>query len=219
MTDRDMAILRHVALYRITFRSVLEPMFFSGANCGDVLKRLRADRLLVARQGLRGRLSYYQLTPAGAAIVGVSEGRARPFGPQALATHLGLLAFCCAGGVRRARLENVERFFGADAPKGDHCAEEAESRTCIYNAYVPELSTPLTTVVRTLKRHVADALKRDTVRPWIDNRLYGFVVLLGTDEKKHVLRERLGRERFGSRRLLERAHIRVEAVPAFQTGR
>jgi hypothetical protein len=110
-----------------SLRVVLERLFFDGraAACGNVLKRLLAQKLVrAASRGLPGNISYYQLTPAAAELVGVPAYRAETPSGQALPDHLAVLWFCTMNGRRRRRVERaqVERFFGRPLP-GPHCVE------------------------------------------------------------------------------------------------
>src|SRR3972149_107866 len=99
MEDRDLSILRHVGLYRITLRPVLERLFFAGGSWGAVLQRLRSDGWLQAGKFPRN-VSYYQLTPKAAAYLALPLSRATPFGAQALHKHLAILWFCWMGQPR-----------------------------------------------------------------------------------------------------------------------
>jgi len=98
LTERDGQILSHVARYRLTTAEIVRKLFFAHAGAQaekNVLRRLVGDYL--QSSPLYARKVYYQLTPACARSLGVSEELATPFGPQALLRLYGVLAFCCLG--------------------------------------------------------------------------------------------------------------------------
>lgn len=114
LTERDEAILRHVARYRLTTTEVLRRLFFPTAKPGgekNVLRRLTGDYLQT--QPLYGKRVYYQLTPLAANTLGEREESATPFGAQALLRLYGTLAFCCLGNTLKevfTRAEFIQAF-------------------------------------------------------------------------------------------------------------
>src|SRR5262245_16169686 len=105
--DRDLKIIRHIGLHRLSLRVVLEKLFFDGSEsaCDNVITRLRKGGRIQAVRGLPDKYSYYQLTKQEATAQGFPEERAEPLGPQALHEHLAVLWFCCMGQRPRYRLE------------------------------------------------------------------------------------------------------------------
>jgi len=218
MTKRDRAILKHVGLYRMSLRVVLERNFFGGKSCHNVVQRLMKQRYLQSVRPRGLNFSYYQLTTRATAMLGLPSYRAGLIGTQALQTHLGTLWFCMMGKAKRHRLEEtaLERLFGEDYPDGPHCAEEAE-RVCLYHAYAPGHSVEVENVIRQIRERLEATLARPKVRPWIETRQYGFVVLVDTDDRRGTLREALRRATFEGDNISTRAYIRLELAPSPRT--
>ena len=126
LLPRDLAVLRHVGLYRIGLYPILSHLFFGGSGpaCGIAIKRLAETRgkrralVELHSRALPGKLSYATLRPAGCAEVGVSAKRANPLGTAALNLAIGVSYFCCRGEHRRHRVERAElrRFFSDATP-------------------------------------------------------------------------------------------------------
>ena len=65
--DRSTAILKHIGLYRVTLRTVLDRLFFASSTggCKNALNHLQASGYVTARPRAVAGKSYYTLTPAG----------------------------------------------------------------------------------------------------------------------------------------------------------
>lgn len=103
LTDRDRAILEHVARYRITTSEAVQRLFFPEQQPDAVkstLRRLREGGYL-ASAPLYQRSVYYHLTPKAAHTIGQPEHAAAPLGVQSRAAAFGVLSFCCLGPARR----------------------------------------------------------------------------------------------------------------------
>src|SRR5262245_34113663 len=157
---RDALILEHIGRYRLTLREVLR-VAFAIANPGNVLQRLRNAGLVRERTGLPGRLSYYQLTEAGAGD-GIPLERTKPLGERALGYHLAVLTFCFFGRDRRRRLERyeLEHLFGAETPLVDQVAycldPEGVTPRRLWRIYAPGPRTTSGKVLKTLRAEYHD---------------------------------------------------------------
>ena len=196
---RDLAVLHHVARYRIGLHEVLSQCFFDGKDPGRVVGLLAKETshrpALLKRHSreLRNNLSYVTLTPAGAARVGVPLKRAaNPLGGVALDKAIQLSVFCCLGSHRRHRLERQElvRAFGQTAtpPKN------------VFHVVTNELPYPaiLRAVFATssdrrqldrLRRHVDETRKNHAIRPYLEAGDYGYAILVPWPDKVVALHE------------------------------
>lgn len=219
MKERDLAILRHTGLYRITLRPVLERLFFGGKSCGAVLQRLRSDDGLLQLGKLPRRVSYYQLTPKAAAQLGLPVSRTTPFGTQALHRHLSILWFCCMGQPRRFRLEpdKLERLFPSHPPAGDHCVEEGDKKSRIYHLYTPDAHAAMRNVIREIRANLNEACANRALDKWLEGQRYSFAVLVETPERRAALRSALKAAYEGELPLIAQAYFRVEVVPGLLT--
>lgn len=215
MEDRDLTILRHVGLYRITLRPVLERVIFEGRSCGAVLQRLRSEGLLQVGKFPRN-VSYYQLTPKATAILALPVSRATPFGAQALHTHLAVLWFCCMGQARRFRLEpeKLGRLFPKQTPSGDHCLdEEKKDKPRIYRLYAPDAHAATRNVVREIRASFHESTDNRELDKWVEAHRYAFAILVETPERRAALKAALKATYEGDRPLTGHAYFRVEVVP------
>lgn len=220
MQDRDIAILRHIGLYRLTLRAVLDRVFFNGVPPGDVLQRLRDAGDIVTRK-LPRNTSYYQLSTEGANLIGVPANRAQPLGPKALHTHLAILWFCTMDGVERYRAE-PSHLKHAEIPKdaltGDHCVEvDDKGRGRILQVYVPGTKTSPVRIQRRLRESLNRALDSSTGRELIEARRYGFAVLVDLETKRTNIRDIVARTKLGRHPLQHWAHFQVNLAPSPQT--
>lgn len=211
MNERHLQILRHVGLYRLSTREVLQRMPFGGATIGNVLQTLRDEGLIESRKGLGDARSYYQLTRRSAAMFGLPEDRARPFGAQALRKHLGVLSFCCLAEVQRIRLEydGLKRFFPKDPPKGDHALEKSK-RPRVYRLYAAASGTGRRPIRDRIRELLDDALSAPEIAEWVSLRQYAFAILVNPRRHKEI--EDFVRGRKGDEPLIARAHFTVYAV-------
>jgi hypothetical protein len=206
--QRDEQILRHLALYRISFRVVLSRRFFHGRTPGNVLTRLTREGRIQSRAGLPGRVRYYQLTTAQAERMGVPMGRARPPKPQAFLSHLAVLWHCCMDRQvrdrRRLDREEMAKLFGARPPRGVHVMQAGDSPR-VYRALVPGAGRPARSVFKALRRRVLLTLKSQTLGPWVRNRHYAFLVLVVGESRRHRLMEFITRHGLSTRAVIELA--------------
>lgn len=181
---KDLAILRHVALYRLTLPDVVDRLFCrgKGGDATTILVNLAKAGLLLhhkKKEALGGEQPYFTLTREGARIVGGPEDRSEPLGESALRTHLAVIWFCCMGDRRRYRLEPDElkallgqRSLHENIPC---CISEEEDGPRVYRVY-PTSTDPRSTV-RQLRTNIGEAWQNAAMRPWIEARDLGFAVL------------------------------------------
>ncbi len=216
MNERDLKILKHIGLYRVSIRVVIEKAFFSGASCGNVLKRLIREQLITTGDDLPGPASYYQLTRKGAALVGFPAARATHFEPQSLQKHLAILSFCFLGKRPRHRMDEsiLKTIFRQDTPSGDHCLEETsnERKGRIYHVQVTGLNTSTKSLVRQTREKILKSLEEVEQRAWIESREYAFAILVDNELRADAVKQAFKNV---SDKLHQQAAIYVEAVPSF----
>lgn len=196
---RDERILEHLGLYRLSFRALLERLFFDGraAACANVIDRLRHEGRIRAVPTKAGALKYYQLTAAEAGRRGIPQ-RALPLGSRALPEAIAVLWFAKVLGVERHRLEQGElgELFPTGAPHGPHVLERGDPPR-IFRVYVPGPRTKMATVIAAVDEITRHARMTDALSSWVANRLYALAVLLPTLERESKFRRALEKTRAG----------------------
>lgn len=229
--EQHLAILRHVALYRLTILQAAAralPALGTAQAAGTALHRLVGDGLLIANAGVEGFTTndpYFTLSPLGAKKAGVPPKRSSPLGGQAIPTHLATLWFCCMGPLRRYRLEVSDwkpLFPPGTLPETNpppHCvAEDADGVRRIYRVYAPDADPQNT--ARKLRKDIGESWSRDGLRDWIDTCEYGFAVLAPTPEACSHLQEVFDAPAGGEPPVSSMgAHVLVEHAPSPKTLR
>jgi hypothetical protein len=196
MEPRDERIFRHIALYRISIRAVIEHLFFEGKSCDDVINRLVSKEQLNVFK-LPNRVSYYRLTLSAARARGVQENRASARGVQtrALRRALAVLWFCCMGERVRHRIERntLTQLFGRAPGMGTpHCWEAMDDvKRLIYRVYTPGPNTPPDDVVRTIRLDAERAIADAKLAPLIVARRYVFAVLVENADRGKTMSKQL----------------------------
>ncbi|MFK7818490.1 MAG: hypothetical protein AB8G99_07220, partial [Planctomycetaceae bacterium] len=111
LTERDMALLRHVAEFGGAEIEPLHRRYFGDRKIGaakSTLRRLtgRVHRVLRTTP-LDGTRVWYQLTHKGARVLGLSHEACRQFGCQARARRYALQWFLFVEGQMQRRLCNL----------------------------------------------------------------------------------------------------------------
>ena len=191
MSDRDDQILAHIGLYQLSLRCVLESQFFEGGNCGNVMQRLVTDQKVQRRDGLPGRLVYYQLTRAEAKRRELPESRARALQNQALHSALAVLWFCSFGDRPRHRLEvsEVTQVLSDQLPTAIHCIERGSEQHRILRMKVVDPESDDRTLLRSLRRTIHQTIEVPGLRPWIQTGRYAFAVLTETAARVERIRK------------------------------
>jgi hypothetical protein len=189
MEERDQNILEHIGLYYLSLRVALERLFFDGkeAACGNVIKRLAQKKLIATvNRGFPGNLSYYQLTPQSAELVGVPLYRTETPSGQALPDHLAVLWFCTMNGKKRKRLERIklEQFFGKPLP-GPHCIEFDEDGTHRIIRIFPPAANDVYQLQQ-VRKHL-QLLSAEGLGDWLKSGSYGVAALIATEPHREQL--------------------------------
>lgn len=217
LSERDLAVLDHVARFRFTFKEIIARLFFGGADPHTTLDRLRSDDLVSVRKGLKGNRSRYAVTPKGADVVGVPRSAGKVRGGDSDDTHLALIGFCFFKQRPRTRLHDKElvELFPEGKPSGRyHVLEHSAEERCIYRVYVPGPATPPTEVSRLTRGHVIEALQIPGMREWVTNKCYAFMILVDRPEREVDVNVRIEELRRTQVTKDERAaRILVQRVP------
>ncbi len=203
LLPRDLALLRHMGLYRVGLYPVLSHLFFGGSGpaCGAAIKRLaeakgkRPALVELHSRALPGKLSYATLRPPGCTLAAVSARRVNPLGTAALNLAIGLSYFCCRGDHRRHRVERAElrRFLGDAAPPENvfHLATDELGWPAVLRVY--QVARNVETVVRAIRKDLADASRDAELGSWITAGDYGAAVLVPWPDKVPRVRDTLQR--------------------------
>ncbi len=196
------AILRHVALYRLTLLEVASRLFCAGnaGRAGRLLGGLAKDGFLnrhdkIANGALPGGVTIYTLTPEGARAARAGKERGQPLGPAALPTHLAVLWFCCLSDRRRYRLEpeELKSMLGDESihPNTPCCITEEEDGPRVYRIF-PTKANP-TNAMRQLRESISEAWEKPTLRTWMESGDLGSVVLGESKPKCSDLEKLVGK--------------------------
>ncbi len=205
LKPRELALLRHVALYRLTLRDVVARHFPPDATplsdgqawndrksaAGTILNRLIKEGFLNHHHQqsadfppLPGNVPYFTLSLQGAHEIGTSEERAeipgkRVFGPAALGLHLAALWHATMYQQPRHRLEPAELFQLFEKHNSfvnvPHCIAREDHGYRINRIYV--VSRRAAGIMSALRRKISQLTNIAAVRPWVTGRDFGIVVL------------------------------------------
>lgn len=197
MNERDERILRHVGLYRLSIRAVIERLFFDGKSCDDVINRLVAKEKLLTVSRLPNRVSFYKLSLTAARARGFTDNRAETRGVQtrSIRRALAVLWYCCMGENIRHRIERkdlTQLFARAPGLGIPHCWENQHGvGRIVRRIYTPGPNTPTDEILRTLHHDGEAALADLKLAPLVLARRYSFVVLVKAQERKELIEEQL----------------------------
>jgi len=223
LRPRDLAILRHVALYRLTLPLVVERLICRehGGNAGTILVNLAGEGLLrhhnLAETGaFPGPVKFFTLTSAGASVIGLTEDRGEKLGPRALRTHLATLWFCHLSDERRYRLEPDEltSLFGKGVvhPNVACCLAEESDGPKVYRIY--ETSTDVNRSVKQLRASIATTWESAALRPWLMTGDMGFTVLAETQDKVKRLNKAIRKTKKEKASVVDECHVIVRFAPS-----
>lgn len=211
MQDRDERILKHIGLYRVSLRAVIEELFFDGKSCDHVIQRLLDDGRIQAVEGLPEKLSYYQLTLRETRSRGIPKHRADPRGAR-LSEDLAVLWFACMGKRPRPRIERkpLGKVFGRGPGMGvPHCRENiSEAEQVIYRVRAAGPDTDDTRLLRDIEWWARSGLAHPQLGPYLLEQLYGFVILVEHPDRAQRLKELIQK-----REALSGIRIHIESVP------
>jgi hypothetical protein len=194
--QRDAAILRHVAAYRLALIESVSQVIGIGANLGHIVRRLADDGLLeLFSRKLPGGVSYAQLTERGAQRIGVPRHRAIPLGNAALDPALAVLTWSCLSSSRRYRIEAeeaAELLPGLEVSKNHaYCVSEEDGRATL--SRVIPVHGGNREVVQTLEQNVAKVTGE--VERALHAKQFQFVFLTDTEQKAKSLAAAIERSR------------------------
>lgn len=211
---RDLAILRHVALYGVMLNASIAKLFFADKQAGQITRRLADEGFLeLYPRALPGGITYARLTKSGCVKVGVSEKLSRPLSGHALSQAIAIVCYCTLGLHRRHRLLHAElkRLYGEHAPPPNvpHVlVPDAElGRQAVLRVHFAT-GTVLETM-KQLKRHIDDSEHNAGLADAIGPKgSYGFLLLAPTEAGKNALLQAIERQE-----LRDRAFIAAEFAP------
>lgn len=219
MQPRDLKILHHIGLYRVSIREVIEHCYFGGRNCGNVLQRLRDDNLIEEAAKLKDGFRCYKLGPKGEAAAGLSvrqEG-----GPQWLQTALGTLWFCHIDTTKdgkptwrdppkppRQPTRLLSEISPSESVSGMHCIQAEAERSRLFRLYVPAPQTPISRALRELEDQIERATTHPDLAAWVWSRAYAFAVLLDNQVRQEEFERQVKQ-----RGLHEKAYLLVQYAP------
>jgi hypothetical protein len=200
LTDRDCAILEHVARYRTTLYAVLRRLFFAGmkANAAvKVISRLIRLGYLQKARILSGRLAIVLSTKA-TQLLGTPRSRAALPGAQSLPIDLAVLLFAATPSGNRQRLMTHElratypwmtRSFLA-VP---HCHDLAKPEAPILELIRVDLGGKPDHIARKCDSDIRRRLRIPQFHALLDERGFRLVIVTPTVEKARSIREALDR--------------------------
>ena len=208
-------VLNHIGLHRLSLRCVMDRLYFNGHpdGCNNLIQRLLNQGRVKRRDGLPGRLSYYQLSATEAAVRGVPVNRAKELGGQQIQTYLGVLWFCVMSDRRRQLLEphHIQKMFPHSPPGGVHCLETGPPPRLLRVRVVGSKTRP-SSVVHDLRGRLTDPTVSPKQSAAIRNRQYGFVVVTEFGQRRDLIDAAI--DRSGLRAL---ASIDVVNAPGHRT--
>lgn len=209
LSSRDLAILQHVVLYRLTFTPPVQRLFFADehfdhdhnkalATAGDALAKLcERGYLKKAHAGKPLRFNkaygYYILSKQGAKAVQAPNHRATV--PTALSADLAILWLCTMQTKRfhRVEREDLAKFLPEhDMPHqnikhviSEHQLDDQQLVPLLHRVYVASME--IKKCVKYARKHFYDARKNESLQPMVDRGDYGFVILVPTLDRREEL--------------------------------
>lgn len=217
--ERRQAILQHVARYTLTFRPVLDRLFFNGKSCRNVVEAMVDEGFLVARRGLDadrpclpGGHAYYQLTREQCGVQQVPVSRAEPVSPGAFEEHVAVLWNCCFSEHKATPLKgrHLAKLL-EQPPKGKFCLEIAPP----HRLQRLVLVTPGTRDSTYIKRFKADyeaAQAHAQLQHWMHARRFRYVFLVPNEPRGQDLYNQIKGMGY-----LHNVDVRYVVVPTIET--
>lgn len=216
LTSRELAVLRHIARYQLTFTEILRRLLFDGTDPKRTLGELTEKGLIETRKGYGGNRSAYVLTVRGTRAAGASQRRASLGGAAGEARNLALLGFCCLRGQPRIRLNGEELLsvLGVRVrAERNHCLEWGSRRKRLYRMYVPDPGQAPDAIARYVRDALDEQVQSATLRPWVESGVYQTAVVVDDSSRAAAINARLDETHLDERPLREVAEIHVDVVP------
>lgn len=233
----DLPILKHVALYGLTFTHPVQRLFFpveqfdsvaeARQRAGDALHALSLEGLLSCKdrkQALRFHRDqkYYILTRRGAKLIGskYSKPAANPN------KDLAILWACVMGSRRFHRVTNdeMERLLPNDTPSHvvQHIVGEQEfgagKSTCVlYRVY--STGAEAKAIANYVRKYYTESCSNESLRPMVEVGDYGFAILVPTEERRGEVQKQLAKPRGDQAPLNKLARFTVRLGPTHATLR
>lgn len=234
ISPTDLAILRHVALYRLTFTYPVQQLFFPDekfakreaalSRAGDALAALTKLGYLTSQEndtrlGFNKHHRYFILTDQGAKLIDAPASRTKS--PNEPATDLAVLWLCSMGKKRFHRVDRQDLmpFLGEDSPRYSvrHViSEEAEFGPVIYRVY-PATSTKPSSVVAYAKTVLEQTRKKEALLPMVEVGDYGFAILASREDYRQSIQKELRKPDGKLPPLNRQARFTVRLGPTPQT--
>lgn len=197
LAPRDQQIIDHVVRHRMTTNDVLQQLFFPKQQHNAVTKvSARLCRLkLLSKFPLCHPRTYFTLGPQAAQLLGISEHRTQPLGPQALPIEFGALAYATLGAQYHLRL--TQRELQHAYPWIDERLLEAPH--CLHQSVEPPLLELIRVDLGGKPDHVARKCDADIqarrrhseFAELLHKKTFRLVVITGTSKKASAIRDSL----------------------------
>jgi hypothetical protein len=198
-SDRDHAILKHVARYRISVYEVLQREFFPGHGptaAIKVVKRLCRQGFL-KRIALFGRKCGFVLTSRACKTLGASWRRDELPGPQSLPIDFAVLMYASTRTRRRRLLpqELVSQFPWVDRAlsASPHCIDEEQAGPGCLELIRVDLGGTPEHVARKCFQDVAKRRDKDAFGDLLHQGRFRLVVITTAKEKATLIRSAVDR--------------------------
>lgn len=214
--ERGLAILRHLARYRLSFTEIIRFVPCQGGDPEETIRALKAGGFIGTREGYGGRRVAYVLAPRGASAVGAGRRSGEEAGAEAEARHLAVFSFCYLAKKPRARLDKEdlrELFADAKLAGHDYCMEYVANSKRVHAMYVPGPATPPNEIASSVRRRLRDLWQEEPLRPWLTNGVLTICVPVTNRERAAQINARLETERFEDRPLFDFVDVNVEVIP------
>lgn len=233
LSPTDLAILRHVSLYRLTFTYPVMQLFFPEVNftnreaalsrAGDALAALAKLGYLTSKEndtplGFNRNHKYFILTGQGAKLIEAPTSRTKS--PNEPATDLAVLWLCSMGKKRFHRVDRQDLLpiVGDDAPRYSvrHVISQEEFGPVIYRVY-PATSSKPANVVEYAKKILLKTRKKEALLPIVEVGDYGFAILAPTEDHRLGIQNELRKPDGKLPPLNRQARFTVRLGPTPQT--
>lgn len=194
LQDRDLAILEHIARYRMTTIDVLHSVFFARNErdaVNSTIRRLRAAEYVASASLSAPRRCYYHLANRGAKLLGISASKARALGEQALPSRYAILNYCCAEESRDVLLPSD---FAKEFPD---CVQKGVAKEPYYyddangvarlSFLMIDHGADAGRIIRKCRRVFGERLKIEAFRELIEGDAFSVTVLTSRETKKQSI--------------------------------
>jgi len=232
----DLLLIRHVALYRMTFNEAAQRIVFPADDYGGHTNAIKLtgegltalcrgdylrDQYLGERMTLPGQRKYYTIGPEAKNVVGdLSENALKPPGPQALALDLAVNWFCNMKSrlAHRLTTDDLRSVYPQSIPFAQnvvHCLREERGMAVVYRIYLATAKSPKRSAEQ-VGLHIKNAWQTEQLRPLVESGEYGFSVLVPTPQAGKGVREAVSKKLESLKRTITESvspRVTVELAP------